>query len=525
MTEILKDRKIEDKNEATDAKGASPRNFSVFGLVLRSCCRNWIFPSGWSVTLLGLWAALLLFDFAKHGLILGADPPPPQLDAFEYWRQGGQLASGDWLLQNELGAFRTPGYPAFLAPFHLFGRYGLLMAFGVQHLLVMATSLMTAAVCGRITGRSGATVVAYAISAMCYSRDWHANLILSENLFTFLLMAIVATTVHYFARPSAYGAAAIGFLIGLATLVRPISTYLWVPIGAAMATVLVFGTYAEAGDGRPRRGMWAVTSHLAMIVLAVYVALTPWLLRNQVLFGSPFMTRFLGRNLWVVTFEEQSGAGLTLGDGPASSELKEHLERVDVPVAMDDTWSVSAALTASGLPDDEIDALMLRVCRELILNSPETAAYKTIRRTLNFWRCVSNPFPFYEWNPDQADDRGQYFWRSPSATAAYARMNRFAASRSLRLNELALVLVIIGSTGLFRRPETRSLAIALVLILLYFNVVTAVLEIPSYRYRLILEPIMIACLASGAFAWFFPARPLLWTGDCPTRTPIARRNA
>lgn len=464
-------------------------------LPLRACCKDWFFPSGCTAAILGLWTILIAFDFAKHTLMLGVDPPPPQLDGYEYWRLGGQLASGDWLLQNEKGAFRTPGYPLFLAPFHaLFGKLALFATFAGQHLLIMATSLVTAAICGRVSGRSLAAVLGYGLSALCYSRDWHANLVLSETLFTFLLMLAIAALTHFCSRRSLVAAGSIGLLIGLATLVRPISTYLWVPV--ALVFVLPRFRWWRASDGQ-LPSWFSVVGQVAVLVAAVYIALAPWLLRNQVLFGSPFMTQFIGRNLWVVTFEDQFGAGLKLGDGPASSELKQRLAEFDGQVIIHDTWSVSDALTATGLPDDEIDALMLRVCRELIAEARPQVAYKTFRRTVNFWRCVSNPFPFYDWNSDQTDYFGQWIWKSPSVTAVYRWANQFAASRSLRLNELAVLGVLLGALRLASRHSTRALAAGFLLTLLYFNAVTAALEVPSYRYRMILEPLMIVVFVSG----------------------------
>jgi hypothetical protein len=222
------------------------------------------------------------------------------------------------------------------------------------------------------------------------------------------------------------------------------------------------------------------------------------MLRNQLLFGSPFMTRFLGRNLWVVTFEKQAGAGLSLGTGPRATELRQHLAGVDEPVDLGDTWKVSDALVASGLPDDEIDRLMLLVCREEIAKARGVVAYKTIRRGANFWRGVSNPFPFYDWRSDQASYEGQHVWSSPFLTKTYRRLNNIAASRSLRMNELMIVSVLLGLISMLRYRELRAIAVAFGLTLLYFNTVTAVLEIESYRYRMILEPLMIVCVVAGA---------------------------
>ena len=43
-----------------------------------------------------------------------------------------------------------------------------------------------------------------------------------------------------------------------------------------------------------------------------------------------------------------------------------------------------------------------------------------------------------------------------------------------------------------RRPGQRVLAAAFAMLLLYYSAATAVGGVPEYRYRMILEPIMIA---------------------------------
>lgn len=77
------------------------------GLPDRLCPTARICPAGCAPATTFAWGLLIVAGLAKHLLLLAADPPPPQLDAFAYWRLGGELAAGDWLLASESGAFRN----------------------------------------------------------------------------------------------------------------------------------------------------------------------------------------------------------------------------------------------------------------------------------------------------------------------------------------------------------------------------------------------------------------------------------
>ena len=447
----------------------------------------------WSRGELLLLGGLVCIDIFLQFMLAFADPPPPELDALRYWQLAGQFVDGDLLQQQEAIAFRPPGHPTFLALFRFaFGSWALQAAIWAQHLLVVGTSVMTAVACRRLTGRASAAVAAYLLSMLCYSRAWHANVLLAETLFTFILAIVLLRMIRYQEQPSPLHAAQLGLVNGCLTLVRPIATYLWVPL-------LVFFYFASRG-----RGLRARLIDGLLLVAVNFAILAPWYARNAYVFGEPFLTKFVGRNLWIVTFQGGSGAGLPMTNGPATQELRSILgDRID-SVDLVYTWSVALALRDIGIPDDDIDRLMLRVCRESIAQDWSRMAYYGIRRTVNFWRCVSNPLPFADTESDDERYAGQQIWRTSGVRSRVEWLSDRAVSRSLRMNELVIFLVVLCGIGLLARPPTRPLAVGFLLVLLYFNAVTAAVEIPHFRYRMILEPTMILIFVCGLWSRALP---------------------
>ena len=58
-------------------------------------------------------------------------------------------------------------------------------------------------------------------------------------------------------------------------------------------------------------------------------------------------------------------------------------------------------------------------------------------------------------------------------------------------------LALVGLGGLWLSPRTWRLAAVLTAAILGTSLLTAVVEYPSYRYRMILEPVMIVCTMVG----------------------------
>lgn len=227
-------------------------------------------------------------------------------------------------------------------------------------------------------------------------------------------------------------------------------------------------------------------SHLFTAACVLLLFTIPWACRNHLMFGRPSLTEFAGRNLWIVTFQDGSGAGLALPQSLASQELTQRLLHSPTPIDATATWSVSNQLTHSGLSDAQADRLMKQVCIDAIQEEPRQFATKMLRRIINYWRCANTDLltqgtssegltPQQTWNQDVV-------WSK--------RLLDVRASQSVLCNTILAIVMGLALGCLLVNHSTRPAAIWLSLVLAYFSVVTGTLEIPDYRYRLIIEPII-----------------------------------
>ena len=251
------------------------------------------------------------------------------------------------------------------------------------------------------------------------------------------------------------------------------------------------------GRSNPFRRRLHERWHHPIIAAGLVAALiAPWIVRNHLLFDEFFLTKFTGRNIWIVTFQDGSGAGLPLPETSAATQLMQRLKNVDAVEGWQHTWHTSNALEASGLPDPAGDDLMKTVASEAIREAPQTFGFKAVRRMINFWRTPITDLPRPA--PDDqhaAVDRWSY--SNPAATMAVEyRLGQF-----LWFNSFMLVAMLVAGIGLIVHFPTRPYAIWIVGILMYFCVVTGMVEIPAYRYRMVVEP-LVAVLIGSAISIF-----------------------
>ena len=158
---------------------------------------------------------------------------------------------------------RTPGYPFLIALTRWLG-WPLTTVLIIQCIMSTATIAMTYAIAARLLRRRKPALIAAALIAFNPAEIVTANSVLSETLFTFLMMAGLAIAVLYRDR-GAWHAATGGVLLGLSTLVRPIG----IMLGPAVA-------------------LWMVATHLrtrtaALASVLALASLTPaalWAQRN-----------------------------------------------------------------------------------------------------------------------------------------------------------------------------------------------------------------------------------------------------
>jgi len=206
--------------------------------------------------------------------------------------------------------------------------------------------------------------------------------------------------------------------------------------------------------------------------------------RNMVLFDSPQLTQFVGRNLWVVTFQDGSGAALELSSTNASEQLQTRITRMGADDDWQLTWSVSNALVQSGLSDAQADRLMQQVAVDAIEGNEPVFTQQAIRRVINFWRTPATELPA---QGAEGSYRRQMIWKNN--IPALDMVFQYRLSQSVLLNTILAGLILAGILVLLVNKPSRPYAFWVLVILAYFCVVTGVLEIPAYRYRIVIEPL------------------------------------
>jgi 4-amino-4-deoxy-L-arabinose transferase-like glycosyltransferase len=183
---------------------------------------------------------------------------------------GGSLSFVDPRFDQRLYAYRSPGYPGFIA---LLG--GSPMAVRLLQALLDASTVLAVYLLAQQIGRQPAIAIYAAIFvAVDPFLIYFTGLILSETLFTALLIWAILLMVRRKAVPAA-------ILLLLAVLVRPSAILL-----APMLSLFV----------SPNR-----LRQLLIVIVVMLIGLFPWAWRNH---------RLLGEFIWTTT-----NSGITLYDG------------------------------------------------------------------------------------------------------------------------------------------------------------------------------------------------------------------
>jgi 4-amino-4-deoxy-L-arabinose transferase-like glycosyltransferase len=209
---------------------------------------------------------------------------------------------------------RTPGYPVLVASVYAAigpRRWGVVL---VQILLGVGTIALTMWTASRLAPRKAGTIagvlVAFDVPTILYG-----NLILTETLFTALLMIAIAAGVQAVKGHRLAWAVVVGAAIAGATYVRPIGYFLIWPVAA----VLLLSYPATTGMlTRVRFG--------ATTVVTFFVLVLPWHVRNLDLTGSRAFSTISTVNL----YHYRAAQVLALRDGVSLEEVQERLRDDDL---------------------------------------------------------------------------------------------------------------------------------------------------------------------------------------------------
>lgn len=446
--------------------------------------------------------ALVLANLGKAFLFIAIGQPPLiGGDVIEYWSQAEQMRSGDWFLCQDPVAHRTPGYPLFLALLQAsFGKNAQIAGNVIQQLELIAVAVLAAWICWQLTRWRLAVVICLVLSLLSFSRHYFAMWLYSDTALCFCFTIYLAVLVKWYQRPSLALTVALGAAMGVSALIKPVALLLWVPTLPAM----VFRRW-EAGG--PRR----IVGQVACLLVTMGVLLSPWVLRNKYCFGEFFVTKFAGRQLWAACLcrkpsESPLLAGLDFADGPHTRSLCSKLGVDKVPSR--GHWTIYYKLRAAGCGEIEAENLMFAATLEAIRGEP----WKYLRTRMAYFGYnyvaahfvmvwpygVPNPArpdQTYWIKPEDATIKGQVSWSSPSLAKLHAFIVRYLWHPSRFLYFGTTLAVLAACIWMVRRMPWRPLAWTFVLLLLYFPACNAFMAEIDYRYRIMLEPLMIVVVS------------------------------
>jgi 4-amino-4-deoxy-L-arabinose transferase-like glycosyltransferase len=186
---------------------------------------------------------------------LGGDQPNYSNTAIELLRGQGFTWVG-----------RVPGYPAFLAVLLWLTNYSLHEVRILQCLLGISVIILTFNLCNRLAGRR-ASYLAAAMSAFALPLVRQPVNIMSEVLFTPVLLLVLLLTVKAFEQPALARFAWLGMMIGISDLIRPTLLLLPAAVGVAALAVLP----------------WRLALRYFVCCAALaFVTILPWLIHNRV---------------------------------------------------------------------------------------------------------------------------------------------------------------------------------------------------------------------------------------------------
>lgn len=401
-----------------------------------------------------------------------------QPDSAGYLALAESLADGAGFGRDEGDGWRPetkrlPGYPAWLALFRIgFGDDPIAPVLG-QAVVDAFTCVLIALLAARLDPRLG--LAAGLLAALNLTMITSAGYVLADSLFLFLFTGWLVAALDHMAAPTARRAILAGALLGLATLLRPMTQF--VPVLFALVVVAA----ALRAGARPGRA----ALHGALALGVGLALLAPVALRNHALYGHLALTSQGGSHAlgWVAPAALEFGAGVPFDDG---RRLMAELYARAYPMPLRDPFAASdqaAAVARAALGELGVVGLARAWLSGAALNLavPSAAAVPMFRR-------LDRP-SFYATPGDGAFDKAINAVRSTDDPTALVVLGLGAAAM------VAIRLVqFVGLARVGRRllslPWLFLLGVAL-----YVLVVTG--PVTGVKYRLPLEPLLMVLFALG----------------------------
>jgi len=455
-------------------------------------------PDVAALTLIGVVAMLLRLAFLyRVSVILTGDSQSHYLPGYD-------LVFGN---QFEPELRRPPGYAFFAAGTILvLGEELRALAF-VQHLLGVATALLTYLL-GRVTFGRPAGLVAGLLVALNGALVLVGQSVMTETLFTFLLVATLLALLVA-GRGGRWGWALLaGVALGAAALTRPV----------AQALVILVPLAFLAYTRRP----WPVVRGTALVGIGFALVLVPWMVRNLAEHGTLSAAGGLGRSLIARTIKYDEGyfdQARPTADGDLKAEARQFIrgKRNTIRNSRSVRSTQAGLMKEFGLTQAQSDQLMRQVATEAILERPAYYVEGSLKMAWQIALGKPKEDAYSERWVMRSDKDWVEQWESrvdhllgPSTPAEQSSVETAQwLTEIFQPAALGPVLPILAALGLAASAVAVRPALVPGIAGLGILLASAALDGPVPRYRYPLDP-LIALFAAGALALAVAWAVALW---------------
>lgn len=302
--------------------------------------------------------AAIIASMAIRGALMAAGTGPFD-DPDNYLPLARSLAAGQGLaLKGRPTAYRPPLYPILLAPIVTLSADRAITAIAIFHLVLGGATVGMTAVAARRWGLSrGRVIAATWIVAIDPVLAWQSRFIMTETLTAFLSTSALAALTMPRWRGWVLGAA----FLGLASLSRPSM----LP-GAVL--VVIAGLLVCPGACRDR------LARCGTMALTLILVLSPWAIRNALIFGEPVWTTTHGGYTLALANNEVYYRDVL--NGPPGGVWMGHDQWL---------WWDSVNRETSGMSEPHADRFLRNRVVELAMAQPLTFLRAGLQRLGRFW--------------------------------------------------------------------------------------------------------------------------------------------
>ncbi|MCK4658876.1 MAG: glycosyltransferase family 39 protein [Phycisphaerae bacterium] len=337
-------------------------------------------------------------------------------DSIDYIQLAGGIVGGPDLPGEFISQVRPPGYPMLLAGcFRLFGSHAPAAILVLQHAMVIATVVLTAAIAWQLTSRKSVTVIVGLLCACSLQMLAYANLVLTETPFTLILVACVYFLIRYQRVGWWRYLALASVLAGACYLLRSVGLYLFAVCPAAAllrvwseARALRHAAEPASQTRVPWLSLFLRRSPvgLAVALVPALLVVTPWMVAYTAQHESLYAARHLDYMLYLrpVLYE-----GLDSTQSEAMADIHRVFEegKADGKLPPDADFRCLEMVTLAyrvvrGESFERSSAIVGQAARDLILENPGVIALGTLKHAA--W-ILLNPDAVYRFQPGGAPGR------------------------------------------------------------------------------------------------------------------------